>query len=135
MPQTEFVMLTVYENSSQILDSLLAGACGYLLKRTTRPELLEAIRQAKSGGSPMTAHIARKVVEHFHNRGRRGSELEDLSQRETEVLELLAKGYHYKEIAREMGIQIETVRSFIKAIYHKLQVHSRTEAVVKFLNR
>lgn len=131
-PNTQIVMLTVYEDTDNIFNALKAGATGYLLKRTTREELLEAIRDVYRGGSPMTTHIARKVVQSFQKMDAT-SPTESLSAREQEVLECLAKGFLYKEIADKLGISYETVRTHIRRIYEKLQVRSRTEAVAKFL--
>jgi RNA polymerase sigma factor (sigma-70 family) len=131
-PDTQIVMLTVYEDTDNIFNALKAGATGYLLKRTTREELLEAIRDVYRGGSPMTTHIARKVVQSFQ-RMESSSPTEALTAREQEVLECLAKGFLYKEIADKLGISYETVRTHIRRIYEKLQVRSRTEAVAKFL--
>jgi Response regulator containing a CheY-like receiver domain and an HTH DNA-binding domain len=131
-PDTQIVMLTVYEDTDNIFNALKAGATGYLLKRTTREELLEAIRDVYKGGSPMTTHIARKVVQSFQKM-ESSSPTEALTAREQEVLECLAKGFLYKEIADKLGISYETVRTHIRRIYEKLQVRSRTEAVAKFL--
>ena len=132
LPKILIVMLTVYEDTDNIFNALKAGATGYLLKRTSKDELLEAIRDVYKGGSPMTTHIARKVVQSFQ---RADSTLpsENLSTREQEVLECLAKGFLYKEIADKLGISYETVRTYIRRIYEKLQVRSRTEAVAKYL--
>ena len=134
-PKTQFLMLTVYEDSDQIFNSLVAGASGYLLKRTSTAELLEAIQQVREGGSPMSSHIARKVVQFFNQMGEGASELARLSAREREVLELLAKGAAYKEIADLLSLSIETIRMNVKHIYSKLHVHSRGEAVAKFWRR
>ncbi|MGC8744218.1 MAG: response regulator [Verrucomicrobiia bacterium] len=134
LPATQIVMLTVYEDTENIFNALKSGATGYLLKRTSREELLEAIRDVYKGGSPMTTHIARKVVQSFQRLESIASATsETLSPREQEVLELLAKGFIYKEIADKLGISFETVRTHIRRIYEKLQVKSRTEAVAKFL--
>lgn len=131
-PNTQIMMLTVYEDTDNIFNALKAGATGYLLKRTTKDELLEAIRDIYRGGSPMTTNIARKVVQSFQKM-ETSSPTESLSAREQEVLEYLAKGFLYKEIADKLGISYETVRTHIRRIYEKLQVRSRTEAVAKFL--
>ncbi len=133
LPAAQFLMLTVYEDSDKIFNSLLAGASGYLLKRTPRRELLLAIADVHRGNSPMTGHIARKVVQFFNERGHAGKEIERLSRREREVLEQLARGVPYKEIAAALSVSIDTVRIHIKGIYTKLHVHSRGEAVAKFL--
>jgi DNA-binding NarL/FixJ family response regulator len=133
LPSTQVLMLTVYEDSDKIFNSLLAGASGYLLKRTPQAEILEAIADVHRGNSPMTGHIARKVVQYFNQRGGLGSEVEKLSPREREVLEHLARGVPYKEIADELSVSIDTIRVHIKGIYGKLHVHSRGEAVAKYL--
>ena len=133
IPSAQILMLTVYEDSDKIFNSLLAGASGYLLKRTPQAEILEAIADVHRGNSPMTGHIARKVVQYFNQRGGLGAEVEKLSPREREVLEHLARGVPYKEIADVLSVSIDTVRVHIKGIYGKLHVHSRGEAVAKFL--
>ena len=117
------------------LGSLAAGASGYMLKRTKTTELLEAIREVSRGGSPMTTHIARKVVQSFLKAAASANPAEDLSPREKEVLDCLAQGFLYKEIAEKLGISYETVHTYIRRIYEKLQVRTRTEAVAKFLRR
>lgn len=134
-PCVQVVMLTVYEDSEQIFKSLLAGASGYLLKRTPQSEIFEAIAQVYRGGSPMSGHIARKVVQYFNQMGTNGRELDNLSKREKEILERLAQGASYKEIADTLAISIDTVRMHIKGIYSKLHVHSRGEAVAKYLRK
>ncbi|MGA4644086.1 response regulator [Limisphaera sp. 4302-co] len=134
-PKMEFIMLTVYEDTDTVLNALAAGASGYLLKQATRDELLEAIQQVHAGGSPMTSHIARKVVQTFRQPAPAGAELATLTPREQQVLELLAKGYIYKEIAHLLNISYATVHNHIRRIYEKLQVRSRTQAVAKFLGR
>jgi DNA-binding NarL/FixJ family response regulator len=134
-PSTHVLMLTVYEDSDKIFDSLLAGASGYLLKRTPQAEILEAIRDVSNGNSPMTGHIARKVVQYFNQRGDAQKEIEKLSRREREVLDHLAQGMPYKEIADVLTVSIDTVRMHIKGIYGKLHVHSRGEAVAKYLRK
>jgi DNA-binding NarL/FixJ family response regulator len=132
-PSAQILMLTVYEDSDKIFNSLLAGASGYLLKRTPQAEILEAIAEVHRGNSPMTGHIARKVVQYFNLRGGAGTEVEKLSSREREVLERLAQGMPYKEIASLLSVSIDTIRVHIKGIYGKLHVHSRGEAVAKYL--
>jgi len=134
-PSVQILMLTVYEDSDKIFNSLLAGASGYLLKRTPQAEILQAIADVYAGKSPMSGHIARKVVQYFNQRGRDDTELEKLSKREREVLEHLAQGMPYKEIADVLAVSIDTVRIHIKGIYAKLHVHSRGEAVAKFLHK
>jgi DNA-binding NarL/FixJ family response regulator len=135
VPSAQVLMLTVYEDSDKIFNSLLAGASGYLLKRTPRAEILDAITDVYRGNSPMNGHIARKVVQYFNQRGRADTELEKLSKREREVLEHLAQGVPYKEIADVLSLSIDTIRIHIKGIYSKLHVHSRGEAVAKYLHK
>jgi DNA-binding NarL/FixJ family response regulator len=132
LPQVQIMMLTVYEDTENIYDALTAGASGYLLKRTSSHELLDAIREVHRGGSPMTAHIARKVVQSFQ-RNAPAQPAENLSEREQQVLDLLSQGLMYKEIADKLQISYETVHTYIRRIYEKLQVRTRTEAVAKFL--
>lgn len=134
LPQIQIMMLTVYEDTENIFDALTAGASGYLLKRTTGSELLDAIREVQRGGSPMTTHIARKVVQSFQ-RNAPTQPTENLSDREQQVLDLLSKGLMYKEIAEKLQISYETVHTYIRRIYEKLQVRTRTEAVAKFLRQ
>ena len=135
MPAVQVVMLTVYEDNDRIFKALRAGARGYLLKRTGMEpgRLLEAIREIKAGGAPMNSAIARKVVEAFQEPVEAGNTLEPLSRREKEILELLCRGYANKEIADNLHLSIETVRDYLKSIYDKLHVRSRTEAVLKAL--
>ena len=133
-PDVQFLMLTVYEDSDSLFNSLKAGASGYLLKRTASAKLLEAIRDVHSGGSPMTPQLARRVVQFFSRpEGGASSSLSELTPGEREFLSQLANGYAYKEIADRMKISIDTVRSYVRTVYEKLHVHSRTEAVVKYL--
>ena len=134
-PEILVVMLTAYEDTENIFNALAAGASGYLLKRAPRAELLEAIREVNNGGSPMTTHIARKVVQSFQKTGASMQSTENLSTREQEVLDCLSQGFLYKEIAEKLGISYETVHTYIRRIYEKLQVRTRTEAVAKFLRR
>ncbi|TAL06266.1 MAG: response regulator transcription factor [Verrucomicrobia bacterium] len=134
LPQTQFLMLTVYEDSDSLFNSLRAGASGYLLKRTASARLLEAIRDVHEGGSPMSPQLARRVVQHFSRPPGEGeAEMAKLTPGEREFLDQLANGYAYKEIADRMKISIDTVRSYVRTVYEKLHVHSRTEAVVKYL--
>jgi DNA-binding NarL/FixJ family response regulator len=133
MGTTQFVMLTVYEDSNRLFKSLVAGASGYLLKRTTPSKLLAAIREAHRGGSPMTPQIARLVVQHFQRSFEPSAELEKLTTREKDVLDQLSKGFRYKEIVDNLVISEGTLHSHIRNIYDKLHVHSRTEAVIKYL--
>jgi DNA-binding NarL/FixJ family response regulator len=133
LPASQFLMLTVYEDSDSLFNSLKAGASGYLLKRTASARLLEAIRDVHSGGSPMTPQLARRVVQFFSKPSQGELEAARLTAGEKEFLDQLSKGYAYKEIADRMGIAIDTVRSYVRTVYEKLHVHSRTEAVVKYL--
>lgn len=135
LPQVQVMMLTVYEDTDNIFNALAAGATGYMLKRTPQAQLLEAIREVHRGGSPMTTHIARKVVASFQQTPAPAQPAENLSPREQEVLDCLAQGFLYKEIAEKLGISYETVHTYIRRIYEKLQVRTRTEAVAKFLRR
>jgi DNA-binding NarL/FixJ family response regulator len=132
LPDTQFVMLTVYEDTDHIFNALATGASGYLLKRMPREELLAAVKDVHAGGSPMSSHIARKVVLSFQQPGVQPSGAEDLSPREREVLQLLARGYLYKEIADTLQISRPTVSTYIRRIYEKLHVHSRSQAVAKY---
>jgi DNA-binding NarL/FixJ family response regulator len=133
-PQMQFLMLTVFEDSQKIFDSLRAGASGYLLKRSSRTQIMEAIHEVALGGSPMSSSIARKVVQYFNTR-KTAAKLDGITPREEELLDLLSQGYANKEIADKLGISTETVRRHLKNIYDKLHVHTRTEAVIKYLGR
>jgi DNA-binding NarL/FixJ family response regulator len=133
IPAVQVLMLTVYEDSDSLFNSLKAGASGYLLKRTNSTQLLEAVRDVHAGGSPMSPQLARRVVQ-FFSKPQGETSATHLSPGEREFLQLLAKGYVYKEIAEHMGISTDTVRYYVRTVYEKLHVHSRTEAVVKFLH-
>jgi len=135
MPKALVLMLTVFEDTDQIFRALTAGASGFLLKRSPPKKLLEAIEEVCAGGSPMSAPIARKVVQSFKTTPARGDESAELSEREHAVLDGLAAGLAYKQIASQLGISIHTVRNYIRRIYEKLHVCSRTEAVAKFLKK
>lgn len=135
LPKVQVLMLTTYEDSKLIFDSLRAGASGYLLKNMPPAEVVQAVEQVSAGGSPMSMAIARKVVDHFQQIKQAPTELDLLSKREQEILALLAKGYLYKEIADQLGITPGTVRVHLHTVYEKLHVSSRTEAVVKFLEQ
>jgi DNA-binding NarL/FixJ family response regulator len=139
LPHTQVMMLTVYEDTENIFNALAAGANGYMLKRTPTKELLDAIREVHRGGSPMTTHIARLVVQSFQKQAApapaANDEISTLSEREQQVLDLLAQGLIYKEIADKLNIGYETVHTYIRRIYEKLQVRTRTEAIAKFLQR
>jgi DNA-binding NarL/FixJ family response regulator len=135
LPKLQVLMLTTYEESDLIFDSLRNGASGYLLKNMPPAELIQAVEQVHSGGAPMSMQIARKVVNHFQQIRQPSSDVERLTKREQEILALLAKGYLYKEIADQLGITLSTVRAHLHTVYEKLHVQSRTQAVVKFLGR
>lgn len=133
LPGTQFLMLTVYEDADHIFNALMVGATGYLLKQTPRNELLAALKQVHAGGSPMTSNIARKVVQSFQRQSKAAdADSVELSPREAEVLELLARGYLYKEIAESLTISLPTVNTYIRRIYEKLHVRSRAQAVAKY---
>ncbi|MEI6194332.1 MAG: response regulator transcription factor [Verrucomicrobiota bacterium] len=134
LPDTQFVMVTVYEDANHIFNALSAGASGYLLKQTRRQELIDALKDVHAGGSPMSSQIARKVVQNFYRSETQdaGGETVELSPREREVLELLARGYLYKEIAEMLKISVQTVNTYIRRIYEKLHVRSRAQAVAKY---
>lgn len=135
MPDTEFIMLTVYQDSLLLFQSLMAGASGYLLKRISPDKLLQAIREVCAGGAPMTPGIARQIVQHFQQAPSPTSDLARLTPREKDVLDQLARGFGYKEVADNLHIGTGTLQTHVHNIYEKLQVHSRTEAVVKYLSR
>jgi len=135
LPALPIVMLTVFEDSDKVFKALEAGACGYLVKRTTPEDLLEALRQVHAGGAPMTGRIARMVVQSFGRMGTSKMETENLTPREREILELLAKGDLCKEIAEKLGLSLRTVHTHLKNIYEKLHVRSRTQAVLKYIGR
>ncbi|MEY4243999.1 MAG: hypothetical protein RLZZ245_1584 [Verrucomicrobiota bacterium] len=129
----QIIMLTIRQDSEIIFDALAAGASGYLLKPPTAEDLIDAVRDVFAGGAPMTASIARRVVQSFTQARSKTPETESLSPREIEVLELLVKGFAYKEVAGELTISYSTVQRHIESIYRKLHVHSRTHAVSKYL--
>ncbi len=133
-PHTQFIMSTVYEDDENIFESLKAGASGYLLKKTAPSKILDAITEVYNGGSPMSSQIARKVIASFQHKDSI-DETSILTSKEKEILKALSKGLRYKEIADEMKISIETVRSHSRKIYEKLQVQSRTEALNKVYGR
>ena len=145
LANTQFVMLTVYEDADHIFEALAAGATGYMLKDTKRSQLLEALREVVAGGSPMSANIARKVVQSFQHQTAKpaaasippggSDDTENLSPRESEVLDLLAQGLLYKEISEKIGISLPTVNTYIRRIYEKLQVRSRAQAVARYTTR
>jgi DNA-binding NarL/FixJ family response regulator len=131
LQDTQFIMLTVYEDADHIFEALQAGATGYLLKETQRADLLSAISEVHLGGSPMTPNIARKLVRAFQRKSNSASTLTELSVREREVLDLLAQGYLYKEIAIALDIRQPTVATYLRRIYEKLHVQSRSEAIAR----
>jgi len=133
-PLTQFIMSTIYEDDEHIFESLKAGASGYLLKKTEPVKILEAIREVYDGGSPMSTQIARRVIASFHADAAPAA-VEILSPREAEILQALAKGLRYKEIAAGLFISLETVRTHVRHIYEKLHVQSRTEALNKAFRR
>jgi DNA-binding NarL/FixJ family response regulator len=133
-PALQILMLTVYEDNERIFGALKAGAGGYLLKRADPADILHAIQDVKQGGAPMSSQIARRVVQSFREAANDAQKVEALSQREEEILQHLSKGYSTKEIADHLSVSVNTVRTHLQHIYHKLHVRSRTEAVVKFLH-
>jgi DNA-binding NarL/FixJ family response regulator len=132
-PDLQIVMLTVYEDTDKIFKALSAGASGYLLKRSSPPKLLEAIKEVHAGGSPMSSSIARKVVASFRKAAPVAETHTHLSPREQAVLDCLAKGLTYQQIADQLEISIDSIRTYLRRIYEKLHVQSRTEAVDKYL--
>ena len=133
LPEVQVIMVTVYEDSDRIFKALKAGASGYLVKSCPPEQLIAAIRDVFAGGAPMSGHIARKVVQHFHLIGPAPSEADNLSPREQQVLDLLAMGFIYKEIGGKLDIGTETVRTYVKNICQKMHVRGRVEAVAKRL--
>jgi DNA-binding NarL/FixJ family response regulator len=132
MPALQIIMVTVYEDTDRIYKALRAGACGYLLKRCTPQDLLAAIHEVREGGAPMSREIARKVIASFREPVTTAAEVEELSPREREILELLADGFPNKIIADRLGLTDGTVRWHLRHVYNKLHVRSRTEAALKF---
>jgi DNA-binding NarL/FixJ family response regulator len=132
LPDSQFLMVTVYEDTDHVFEALAAGATGYLLKQTPKGELLASIKDVHAGGSPMTSNIARRVVQAFHREDATVPESAKLSQREREVLELLARGFLYKEIMDSLNISRGTLNTYVRRIYEKLHVRSRSQAVAKF---
>jgi len=129
LPQTQFVILTVYEDDNHIFKALAVGASGYLLKQTPRQMLLTALREVYAGGSPMSSSIARKVVQSFCRPTAAAGDAVSLSPREQEVLELLARGFLYKEIADSLQLSVQTVNTYIRRVYEKMHVRSRAQAI------
>jgi DNA-binding NarL/FixJ family response regulator len=132
LPAAQIIMVTVYEDPERIFQALRAGACGYLLKRSSPDQVIAAIRDVQQGGAPMSSEIARKVIAQFRQPVEQAAEVDTLSAREREVLELLSHGLDNKEIASRLGVSVDAVRWHLKHIYLKLHVHSRTQAALKF---
>ena len=132
LPQVQIIMVTVYEDTDRIFSALRAGACGYILKRSAPSDLLSAIREVRLGGVPMTREIARKVISSFQEPVVAAEEVEELSPRELEILELVSEGFANKEIASRLGVGDGTIRWHLRHVYNKLDVRSRTEAALKF---
>lgn len=135
LPDVQVVMLTVYEDNDRIFESLESGAAGYLLKSTSPEEVLESLQDVAKGGAPMSASIARKVVQSFRKVAPVSEEMDLLTPRELEILTLLASGYMYKEIAGMLFVSMDTVKTHVRNIYTKLQVRTKTEAVLKFIDK
>ena len=134
-PDTQFMMFTIYEDDEKVFEALKAGAHGYLLKKTPKEKLLEALEELHNGGSPMTTNIARKVIEAFEKKDQPPEELNTLTNKEKQILDLLAKGFLYKEIANQLHSTRNTVKQHIHHIYEKLHVQNRTEAINKAFPR
>jgi len=134
-PATQFLMVTVFEDADKVFEALAAGASGYVLKRDVHARLLESLDDVMAGGAPMSSAIARKVVQHFQLPVPEPGDAFQLTQREKATLDLLVKGFFYKEIANELGIQIDTVAFHLGNIYRKLQVRTRSEAILKYIHR
>jgi DNA-binding NarL/FixJ family response regulator len=135
MPKTQFMMCTVYDDDENIFSALESGANGYMLKRTSPAQILEAIRDLHEGGSPMSSEIARRVVDAMQRKKKPAGPVEILTEREKEILDFLSRGFLYKEIANELFISKETVKKHIHNIYDKLHVQTRTEALNKAYQR
>ena len=133
LPKTQILMLTIYSNNNYIFEALQAGASGYLLKSNSSEEVVHSIIGVMEGGAPMTGQIARRVIEAFRKPTRNGLSEAQLTDRELEVIQLIAKGYANKEIASQLGVAVSTIRRHIENIYSKLHVHCRTEAAAKYL--
>jgi DNA-binding NarL/FixJ family response regulator len=135
IPKAQFMMCTVYDDDDNIFSALESGAAGYMLKRTSPAQILEAIRDLHEGGSPMSSEIARRVVEAMQRKKKSSEHTDALTDREKEILDFLSRGFLYKEIATELFISKETVKKHIHNIYDKLQVQTRTEALNKAFQR
>ena len=134
LPKTQILMLTIYSNNNYIFEALQVGASGYLLKSTGSEEVVHSIIGVMEGGAPMTGQIARRVIEAFRKPATNGLSESHLTDRELEVIQLIAKGYANKEIASQLGVVVSTIRRHIENIYSKLHVHCRTEAAAKYLS-
>ena len=132
LPKVQIIIITVYEDSDRIFQALRAGACGYLLKRSPPERVIAAIQEVQDGGVPMTPEIARKVIGQFQGQATAAAEVEALSPREKEVLQLVVNGLGNKAIADRLGVTVAAVKWHLQHIYDKLHVHSRTEAAMKF---
>jgi DNA-binding NarL/FixJ family response regulator len=135
LPATQFLMLTIEEDSQRVFESLQAGATGYLVKNLPPEKILEAVAEVQRGGSPITSHIARLIVRSFHQPKPKHPPETNLTPRESEILSLLARGYRSKEIADELAISVPTVNTHVRNVYEKLHVRSRAEAVARFLGQ
>ncbi|HWX21856.1 MAG TPA: response regulator transcription factor [Candidatus Binatia bacterium] len=135
LPAAQVIMLTVYEDPDRVFSAIRAGASGYLLKRSTPEQVFSAVREVQEGGAPMSAPVALKVFSYFRNQAAASAEVENLSARESEILELIVQGFSNKEIAARLSLSIETLRWHLRHIYKKLHVHSRTDAALKFRPR
>jgi len=134
LPEVQVMILTVYENSNRIFEALTAGASGFLVKNTPPDKVLEALRDVANGGGPMSSHIARKVIQAFQPVYKAATPGENPTPREQQILELLARGFAYKQIAAELNLSMGTIQTHVSRIYKKLHVNCRTEAVMKFLD-
>ncbi|MBK7381947.1 MAG: response regulator transcription factor [Flavobacteriales bacterium] len=134
-PQLQFLVITVFEDNANLFNALCAGATGYLLKSASAEEISQAVRDINAGGSPMSLAIARMVVGSVQQKQANNALINSLTKREHELVQLLSEGYRYKEIADKLDLSIETVRTYIRAVYGKLQVHSRTDALNKLFER
>ena len=133
LPKTHVLMVTIYSNNNSIFDALQAGASGYILKNNSSAEVIRSIIEVVEGGAPMTGKIARRVIEVFRKPASKDLAKAQLTIREKEILQLIAKGYANKEIASQLDVGVSTVRTHIEHIYEKLHVHCRTEAAAKYL--
>jgi DNA-binding NarL/FixJ family response regulator len=134
-PDTRVLMLTVYEEEEKVFESIRNGACGYLLKKTPPAQIVEAVRQAHAGGSPLSPEVARQVVEYFQKTPARARRESSLTSRERSLLKLLAEGHSYQACADRLGVSINTIRDHVRSVYDKLHVHSKSQAVGQALRR